>query len=112
MSIKPPPGMAECPLCDNGFTGVEEDSGRPYSCYACGESGWMPTEAVTEYWRERAWQTYLAAEASIRERARLGVPPGWRYWFNDGEICMAPPRGVKPPSPAPVGADEWDDIPF
>ena len=29
-----------CPACDGyGYDGIEEDSGRMFSCYACGETG-------------------------------------------------------------------------
>ena len=107
--INPPPGMAECLECDMGFNGQDED-GRYYSCYACCETGWMPAQAVADYWRDRAWQVYVAAEARIVERAKLGVPPGWSYYYDEwtGEMVMKPPRDYKPS----VAVEDYDDIPF
>lgn len=46
--ITPPAGMTECDGCGGeGFNGQDED-GKWYSCYRCGESGWMPVECLNE----------------------------------------------------------------
>lgn len=43
---EPPPvpkGLEICERCGGqGYDGFEEDSGKPFSCYACGESGYVP----------------------------------------------------------------------
>lgn len=83
-SIKPPPGMAECPKCDMGYDGFDED-GRPYACYFCGTSGWVPAGVIEEYEREQA--EYLAASP-------------------------APAPSPAYAKPAPSAADVWEDLPF
>lgn len=45
----PPPGLVECDSCDGyGSSGFDE-TGRPYACYRCGCTGWMPESAL---WNE------------------------------------------------------------
>ena len=41
-NTNPPKGMVECDSCGGmGVDGQDED-GKWFSCYRCGESGWMP----------------------------------------------------------------------
>lgn len=41
---EPPVGMVECDRC-NPLNPECDESGRPYTCYCCGDSGWMPEAA-------------------------------------------------------------------
>lgn len=43
--MKAPAGMAECPDCNLGYTGMDEE-GKWYPCYRCGTSGWVPVEST------------------------------------------------------------------
>lgn len=38
----------DCPECDHGFTGFDEQ-GKRYSCYACGETGRMTQRQYDDY---------------------------------------------------------------
>ena len=60
--------MTDCPKCDCGFDGVDED-GRLYSCYFCGETGAVTVDCARHYWRDRHEWDYEAALAAERRRA-------------------------------------------
>lgn len=42
-SIKTPAGMVECGSC-NPLNPERDEDGRPYTCYRCCDTGWMPEE--------------------------------------------------------------------
>lgn len=106
--------MSDCPSCGGfGDHGVEEESGCLYVCYCCGGSGLVPESMAIESKRAAAWAFYVESEKHIRERARLGVPHGYSYYFDeyDGELVLVPPRGARVPPPLRC-IDGDDDIPF
>jgi len=40
--MKPPKGYEECDSCNPDHTDCDE-TGRPYTCYRCGDTGYMLT---------------------------------------------------------------------
>jgi hypothetical protein len=106
LKITLPAGKAECPECGGeGFNGIEEDSGRPFTCYFCCETGLVPEQVAADYWRDRAWGAYLAAERAIEKRVALGVPAGYGYYYDpeEGDIVLVPPR--RPATAAALARD-------
>lgn len=106
--------MVTCPHCSgDGYTGQDED-GNWYACYACGTTGFMSAEVVAAERRDRAWFAYVAAEAEIKKRIRLGVPPGWIYYFdaNDGWVMHPPPAGKVCAPCAQPAIDIDEDVPY
>lgn len=99
----------ECPQCGGyGHTGIEEETGCPFSCYLCGESGWVDAAVADsirreeELYRDRA--NSLAANVI---RCRYD-PEGYDGCYADHSALftrLVP--GSRPPSVWPM-----DDIPF
>lgn len=102
------PKYVTCPRC-GGSPDFDED-GRPYTCYFCCDTGSVTEEIATEEARGAAWAYYVSTEAAIIKRAKLGIPPGWRWYFDQetGELVKVLPRGAV----ATQAADAWEDIPF
>jgi hypothetical protein len=103
--------MVECDACGGmGYDGVEEDTGCAFSCYRCGESGWITKASADAEAAESA--AYLAAKDAevAAERKRLGVPDGYGYYIDEveGDVVLIPPR--VPYKAAPV--DYSEDLPF
>lgn len=104
--------MVECDSCGGmGYDGIEEDTGCPFSCYACGESGWIPKAAFEE---AEAWRVAERARIEIDAvamRKFYNVPDGYGYYIDevDGDVVLIPPR-VPFNKSAPV--DYSDDLPF
>ena len=102
--------MVECPSCGgNGFDGFEEDTGCAFSCYRCGETGWVTKASADAEEAERGvYVANKAADAAAKRKA-YGVPDGYGYYIDevDGEVVLIPPRTAKPPV-----VDCFDDIPF
>ena len=100
--ITPPRGMAECPQCDPCSPEMDED-GRPYSCYCCGDTGWITLAAREEMQRHE--------EEAERELVRKNT-----------QVCpslCSHGRGFNCrtcwPTPAPTVSrvDDWSDyVPF
>jgi endogenous inhibitor of DNA gyrase (YacG/DUF329 family) len=103
--------MVTCPNCGgDGYTGIEEDSGRPYTCYRCCETGMVTkASADAEAYAEAVYRAEAEA-AAIAKRKRLGIPDGYGYRIDevDGEVILIPPR--VPYKAAPV--DYSEDLPF
>ena len=99
--------MAECFNCNPCSPDLDED-GRAYSCYCCGDTGWVP-QAVADAEARDKTDRY--------EYRRLRPQLVTRY---DNEADMAwevkrslLPQSVLPKIPAPV--HYWpidDDLPF
>jgi hypothetical protein len=100
----------DCPSCGGWGDQGYDEAGCRYACYFCGMSGLVDEAVAAEWKRNEAWGAYVSAEKAIRERAELGVPPGWGYYFDEYEgLVLVRPRGLKPEV---MDEPEWDDIPF
>lgn len=112
--LKAPSGKVECPRCDGYGNDGFDEVGAPYACYYCGCSGWADAGAVAAERRDEAWAFFVAAERAIVERARLGVPDGWSYYYDEdvGELVMVPPRQKLYPAVAMPLHCVDNDIPF
>lgn len=77
MNIKIPEGKELCYQCGGeGHTGFEQDSGKPFSCYLCCESGYLPLGAEAEANRinqerqaERDLRAQTYSDYEIEQRA-------------------------------------------
>lgn len=98
--ITTPAGMTECDSC-NPLNPDCDESGRPYTCYRCCDSGWMPVECLDE-----------RPDPDDKNRP-AGVAP---YQYDPGTGCMVPVRSYPRTDgarAASIGfADMSDDIPF
>lgn len=55
----------ECPSCDGeGCHGYEAESGLPFTCYACGGTGWVTADEAADW---RLAQRYARADDEVRE---------------------------------------------
>jgi len=101
--------MVPCTKCDGyGYDGVDE-SGHPYTCYHCCETGWITKAAADQEARDvAAYEAEKAIEVAARRKA-LGVPEGYGYYIDEyeGTVVLITPRGRHQ---AMVAVD--DDIPF
>lgn len=100
--------MAECFNCNPCCPELDED-GRAYSCYCCGDTGWVPQAAADEYWQARV---------DAIEYRKLRPQMVMRY-DNEADMAWEVKRPLLPasllPAPAPItwGAEaNFDDIPW
>jgi hypothetical protein len=103
----------DCPRCGGaGFDDVDE-TGCPYTCYFCCETGRVLASVVAEEEASAALALAAAEAEEAARRALFGVPAGWSYRLDDEHpdgIVMIPPRSLTPAQVAWNACD--DDIPF
>lgn len=99
--------LVQCPSC-GGWPELDE-TGRPYTCFRCCDTGWITKAAYEEEARHEAAYEAERAAAEAARRQALGVPEGYGYYIDeyDGDVVLIPPRGTTPV----VGFGD-DDIPF
>lgn len=79
-----PEKKAYCPMCDGyGFNGTDK-VGKPYACYFCGMTGYVPDGLVRQIERDERWASYVRAENAIDLRIAYGIPHGID-WYVDQE---------------------------
>jgi len=85
--------LALCPRCC-GIPDFDED-GRAFTCYFCCDTGTVDKWVADSHARDAAWHYYVECERRIAERAALGVPAGYGYYFDDydGTLVLVPPQG-------------------
>lgn len=96
MSRLTPKGMEECPNCDPSSPECDED-GRPYACYCCGDTGWVP-EGTT-----------ASMQAEAQREAEEAAKRATNAAYNARALAAYNAHRARP-RPMPASMD--DDIPF
>ena len=98
--------MVDCPKCDMGYDGCDED-GRYFACYFCCCTGRIDAATARGYWRDRAWGSFVSAEAAIRR----DIAPQYDPETGDPMPTLRRQREAREAARAlPVTFD--DDLPF